>query len=145
MCIRDSTCTRPATPEQIAVIVENMPDKYRALILIAAWCGLRWGEVSELRRKDIDLRAMAVRVERAVVWRKGQPTVGGPKSRAGVRTVAMPPNLRPALTRHLKEHAMPGEDGLLFPNCLLYTSGNPRRTRERGHHGSCLPRRSRPC
>lgn len=26
------------------VIVENMPDKYRALILIAAWCGLRWGE-----------------------------------------------------------------------------------------------------
>lgn len=107
---------RPATPQQITVIVENMPDKYRALILIAAWCGLRWGEVSELRRKDLDLRAMTVRVERAVVWRKGQPTVGVPKSRAGVRTVAMPPNLRPALTRHLKEHAMPGENGLLFPN-----------------------------
>jgi hypothetical protein len=34
---------KPATPEQIAVIVENMPDKYRVLILIAAWCGLRWG------------------------------------------------------------------------------------------------------
>lgn len=107
---------KPAAPEQIAVIVENMPDKCRALILIAAWCGLRWGEVSELRRKDLALRAMSVRVEPAVVWRKGQPSVGRPKSRAGVRTVAMPPNLRPALTRHLKEHAMPGEDGLLFPN-----------------------------
>lgn len=33
---------KPATPGQIAVIVENMPDKYRALILLAAWCGLRW-------------------------------------------------------------------------------------------------------
>jgi len=107
---------KPATPEQIAVIVENMPDKYRALILLAAWCGLRWGEVSELRRTDVDLKAMTVRVERAVVWRKGQTTVGTPKSRAGVRTVALPPNLRPALQRHLAIHAMPGADGLLFPN-----------------------------
>jgi integrase len=30
-----------------------------------AWCGLRWGEVSELRCKDLDLKAMTVRVERA--------------------------------------------------------------------------------
>jgi integrase len=107
---------KPATPQQIATIVENMPEKYRALILLAAWCGLRWGEVSELRRKDVDLASMTVGVERAVVWRKGQPTVGTPKSRAGVRTIALPPNLRPALRRHLAEHAMPGPDGLLFPN-----------------------------
>jgi len=107
---------KPATPQQIATIVENMPDKYQALILLSAWCGLRWGEVSELRRKDLDLASMSVRVERAVVWRKGQPTVGTPKSRAGVRTIALPPNLRPALKRHLAEHAMPGPDGLLFPN-----------------------------
>ncbi len=107
---------KPATPQQIATIVENMPDKYRALILLAAWCGLRWGEVSELRRKDVDLASMTVRVERAVVWRKGQPTVGTPKSRAGVRTIALPPNLRQPLRRHLAEFATPGPDGLLFPN-----------------------------
>lgn len=39
-----SSCTgpsslKPATPQQIATIVENMPEKYRALILLAAWCG----------------------------------------------------------------------------------------------------------
>lgn len=107
---------KPATPQQIATIVENMPDKYQALILLSAWCGLRWGEVSELRRKDLDLASMSVRVERAVVWRKGEATVGTPKSRAGVRTIALPPNLHPALKRHLAEHAMPGPDGLLFPN-----------------------------
>ena len=72
--------------------------------------------MSELRRKDLDLASMSVRVERAVVWRKGEATVGTPKSRAGVRTIALPPNLRPALKRHLAEHAMPGPDGLLFPN-----------------------------
>ena len=53
---------RPATPQQIATIADNMPDKYRALILLAAWCGLRWGEVSELRRQDVDLASMTVRV-----------------------------------------------------------------------------------
>lgn len=41
---------------------------------------------------------------------------GAPTSRAGVRTIALPPNLRPALRRHLDEHTMPGADGLLFPN-----------------------------
>jgi len=107
---------KPATPQQIAIIVDNMPEKYRAVILLAAWGGLRWGEVSELRRKDLDLASMTERVERAVVCRKGRPTVGTPKSRAGVRTIALPPNLRPALRRHLAEHAMPGPDGLLFPN-----------------------------
>lgn len=59
---------------------------------------------------------MSVRVERAVVWRTGEATVGSPESRAGVRAIALPPNLSPALKRYLAEHAMPGSDGLLFPN-----------------------------
>lgn len=29
----------PATPDEVAIIVGEMPDKYRALILLAAWCG----------------------------------------------------------------------------------------------------------
>ena len=106
----------PATPEEVAVIVEEMPDKYRALILLAAWCGLRWGEVSELRRKDLDLKAMTVRVDRAVVWQYGKPLVTSPKSRAGIRTIAIPPNLKKALKHHLEEHALDGPNGLLFPN-----------------------------
>jgi integrase len=106
----------PATPEEVAIIVEEMPDKYRALILIAAWCGLRWGEVSELRRKDLDVKAMTIRVDRAVIWQYGKPVVTSLKSRAGIRTVAIPPNLKKALKHHLEEDAMEGPNGLLFPN-----------------------------
>ena len=72
--------------------------------------------VPEAFPSHVDLASMSVRVERAVVWRKGEATVGTPKSRAGVRTIALPPNLRPALKRHLTEHAVPGPDALLFPN-----------------------------
>lgn len=68
----------PAIPEEVAVIVEEMPDKYPALILLSAWCGLRWGEVSELRRKDLDLKAMTVRDDRAVIWHYGKSVVTSP-------------------------------------------------------------------
>lgn len=32
-----------------------MPERYRAILLVAAWCGLRFGELTELRRGDVDL------------------------------------------------------------------------------------------
>lgn len=106
----------PATPEQIRIIVAEMPERYRAFILIAAFCGLRYGELAELRRKDIDPKAMTLRVARGVVWRKSQTVVGTPKSRAGIRTVAIPSNLKAPLEHHLEEFARPGPDGLVFSN-----------------------------
>ena len=30
-----------------------MPEQYRAMVLLAAWCALRFGELTELRRRDI--------------------------------------------------------------------------------------------
>ncbi len=138
---------KPATPQQIATIVENMPGKCRALILLAVWCGVR-GSVSELRRKDVDLASMTVRVDRAVVRRKGQPTVGAPKSRAGVRTIALPQNLRQPLRRHLAEHAMPGPVGLLFPNAArtgrLHVNTLFRAYHRAGRVAGCPVPRARP-
>ena len=32
-----------------------MPERYRLMVLLAAWCGLRFGELTELRRDDVDL------------------------------------------------------------------------------------------
>ena len=46
---------RPATVEELAVTVEAMPERYRALVLLGAWCALRSGEMLELRRRDVDL------------------------------------------------------------------------------------------
>lgn len=106
----------PATPDQIRIIVAEMPEKYRAFVLVAAFCGLRYGELAELRRKDLDLKAMTVRVARGVVWRKNQTVIGTPKSRAGIRTVAIPSNLKAPLEHHLEEFAQPGPDGLMFSN-----------------------------
>lgn len=117
---------RPATVDELATLVEAMPERYRALVVLAAWCALRFGELTELRRVDLDLDRLVIKVRRAVTWPGGVATVGTPKSDAGVRDVTIPPHLVPMLRDHLDRWAQDGPDGLIFPN----TEG------EHMHHGS---------
>jgi integrase len=107
---------KPASIGELETIVEAMPDQLRMLVLLASWCGLRYGELIELRRSDIDTKNGILHVRRAVVRAAGEVIVGTPKSAASVRDVAVPPHLLPALKAHLREHAQFGRDGLLFPS-----------------------------
>jgi integrase len=104
----------PATMAQLEMIIDNMPERYRLMILLASWCALRFGELTELRRGDLDLRHARVRVTRGVTWIEGKPTIGAPKSAAGIRDVAIPPHLVPAVRQHLQDHVGWGKDALLF-------------------------------
>jgi integrase len=92
-----------------------MPARYQALVLLAAWAGLRFGELTELRRADVDVEDGVIRVRRGVVRISGGYEVAGPKSVAGVRDVHVPPHILPALRDHLVDHVEPGADALLFP------------------------------
>lgn len=104
---------RPATIEGLEVIVEAIPDRLRALVLLCAWCALRSGEVLELRRGDLDVAAGTVRVVRALSWVGGEPIVGTPKSAAGTRVVSLPPHVVPAIAHHLDTMTAPGPDAVL--------------------------------
>lgn len=112
-----------------------MPEQYRAMVLLAAWCALRFGELTELRRRDIIIveptdeqlvTAIAnsedppeaygtIRVERAVVRTEAGFVPTTPKSDAGRRDVEIPPHLLPAIKDHLERFVDPDKDGLLFP------------------------------
>jgi integrase len=103
------------TPAQVDRLAAKMPAHLRASVLLAAWCGLRWGETSELRRSDVSKDCVTLRVRRAVTYRKGKFDVGAPKTAAGVRDVAIPPHIRPIIKAHLKNHVESAPDSLLFP------------------------------
>ncbi|GAA1389722.1 site-specific integrase [Luteococcus peritonei] len=105
-----------ATLDELARIVVEMPDKWRAAVLLGAWCAMRYGEVFELRRKDVDLDAGIVRVERGVAWVAGEVVIGPPKTKAGKRRVAIPPHIIPDLRRHLTTYVSSGQNALLFPS-----------------------------
>jgi len=106
---------KPASLVELSALVAAMPERHRTMTLIAAWCGLRFGELAELRRRDVDLAAGVLRIRRGVVRAAGEVIVGTPKTAAGIRDVAIPPHLIPTVEAHLAEHAAPGRDGLLFP------------------------------
>lgn len=109
---------KPATLDELAAITAAMPPRYQLMVLLAAWGALRFGEVTELRRKDIDVKTGVIHVRRGVVHTDGQCVIGDPKSDAGKRDVTIPPHLMPLVTAHLLEHTGPGRDGLLFvPAC----------------------------
>jgi len=107
------------TPVQVQALAEAMPSEgLSVMVELAAWCGLRYGELAELRRKDLVLddggRPVAMRVRRAVTRIGGVPIVGTPKSRAGLRDVAIPPHLHATLAEHVT--GLPeGAEELLFP------------------------------
>lgn len=68
----------PATLDELTTLVDAMPPRRQAMILLAAWCGLRFGEITELRRKDLDLNRGVVHIRRAVT--RGQ-LLGGEELR----------------------------------------------------------------
>ena len=75
----------PATLEQIDLIIDALPDRFGLMVQLATWCALRFGEVTELRRGDLDVKNGRIQVRRAVAWVRGKPVVGTPKSAAGMR------------------------------------------------------------
>ena len=99
--------TAPAHPARVAGRAggarQAMPARYRLMVLLAAWCALRFGELAELRRSDIDVTNGIVHVRRGVIRGDGGSVVKGPKSDAGKRDVTIPPHLMPLVKEHLSD------------------------------------------
>ena len=65
--------------------------RFCALVLLATFASLRWGEATALRRSDLDLDARTVRIRATYIERStGELLLGPPKSRAGRRVVGIP-------------------------------------------------------
>jgi integrase len=112
---RDRIAERPiATVEQVYALADAMPERFYALVIVAALTGLRWGELAALERGDIDLAQGTVRVVRTLVKIGNQLELGPPKSAAGVRVVALPEVAVEALREHLVDFVAEGDRALVF-------------------------------
>jgi integrase len=115
----DRAKERPvASPAEVVALVEAITPRYRAAVLLAAWCGLRRGEVLGLRRDDVDLAGgrVTVRRNRVELLATRSAFDADPKTDAGKRTVTVPPHVLPVLTEHMNSWAGPdrvfvGRDG----------------------------------
>ncbi|MEU5092389.1 tyrosine-type recombinase/integrase [Streptomyces sp. NPDC021356] len=110
------TPERPtATVQEVYALADAVQSRYRALVLMAGFLGLRWGELVGLHRRDVDLDHGTVRVRRAVAeLNNGEREIKAPKSAAGKRTVSIPAAIVPDIRDHLARYAEPGADGRVF-------------------------------
>lgn len=83
---RVRTIKRYLTHDQVAALAQAVGTRskgseygYDVLILTLAYCGLRWGELSGLRVRDLDLAKRRLTVQQTVVADKGYQRVEPPK------------------------------------------------------------------
>ena len=99
---------------EVDVLAGKMPEDLAAAVLLAAWCGLRFGEVVALDRADVATDGSTVNVSKGMTRRGGVTEIAAPKSETSIRVVAVPPHVREALTSHLVDHTGPGDGAPLF-------------------------------
>jgi integrase len=88
---------------------------HRALILLACFCGLRWGELAGLQHADINCDHRTVRIARQLCEVAGRPPfLAPPKSDAGKRTVSMPSMIVADVSVHLDAFTMSEAEALVF-------------------------------
>jgi integrase len=95
-------------------LLDQVPPRYRALLLLATFASLRFGELAGLRRGELDLDACSVRIAVSTAEIDGKLIDHDPKSRAGRRAAAFPKEIVPELRWHLERFAQAQDDGFVF-------------------------------
>lgn len=98
---------------EVAALAEKIGQRWAALVLLSAWCGLRFGEVVELRRGDFGPGCETMTASRAITHRSGKCTIKTTKS-GKARSVVIPPHIRADIKAHLDTFTKAGSDALLF-------------------------------
>jgi integrase len=112
---QEGSAERPVlTVPQVFALAAEIDRRYRALVLLAVFGSLRWGELAALRRCDVDLDTGTVRIVRQLTEVSGHLAFGPPKSEAGKRVIPIPDTIIPVLRWHLSRFTAPGDDALIF-------------------------------
>jgi integrase len=111
---------RVLSPQELANVVEHLPERWRGFVVVGAYSSLRWSELVALRRDDIDVEARTLRVDEKVVEVRGGFAWGPPKTPESLRTVDLPEVAIRPLVEHLlrfpplRDREDPRLEGLVF-------------------------------
>ncbi|OBG89401.1 integrase [Mycobacterium sp. E802] len=104
------------TTAELDKVAESLPEHYRVALYVSAWCGVRSGELFELRRKDIHVSGdtTVIKVRRQATRVGNELVIGPPKSDAGIRDVVVPPHVANMLRDHMKARTGRGPESFVF-------------------------------
>lgn len=114
------------TPEEVNAISQAINPRFSEFVLLKAYAGLRFGEITELRRKDLTkvdklapngelIACYEINVSRAVTLVGADHIVAKPKSRASIRRIEVTSRLTSSIEQVLSR--IPANpEALLFPS-----------------------------
>jgi integrase len=100
------------TPEELLRLADAIDPRYRALVFVGGYSGLRIGELAGLRTNRVDMLRGVIDVAEQVIEVEGKLSVGPLKTRAARRRVKLPRFVVEELAAHLAK--VQGE--LVFPS-----------------------------
>lgn len=104
---------RVLTSIEVERVAAEVDDRYRILVYVLAYCGLRWGEAIALTHGDVDLAAGRIRVVRSLADVNGHPYLGSTKTYQR-RSVVVPTFLCAELAEHMNRYGGPDRGDLVF-------------------------------
>lgn len=114
----------PAEVYELAEVFDHAAaGRFRALVLVAAYGGLRFGELAALRRSRLDVLRGSIQVTETLTDVDGVLSFGPPKTKNGRRETTLPRRIARELDAHLAAFVDPEPDALVFTN----THGQPLR------------------
>ncbi|MGN8245274.1 tyrosine-type recombinase/integrase [Cellulomonas soli] len=99
----------PVETAKVHELVAAFPERFRAMVTLAAGTGMRYSEVAGLTVDRVDFLRRKVSVDRQLVTLPGVVELGPPKTASSVRVVPLPKVVVDALAAHLA--AFPAEPG----------------------------------
>lgn len=109
------------TKLEIESLASSIKPRYRGMVLVSAFGGLRFGEVCALRRKHIDPMRNQIHVKETLIDVNNTVSFGPPKTKSSVRTVTLPASIMRELVAHMECYTAPEADALVF----TFTNGTP--------------------
>jgi len=99
---------------QVWTLADTIAVRYRALVLLGAFGGLRWGELAGLRRSRVDVLRSRVTIAQTATDVGGQIAFGEPKTAKSRRVVPIARSIMREVEAHMAEHVGPEADALVF-------------------------------
>lgn len=110
-----STRRRALSVEDVVTLAGSIDPCYEAMVWLGAVLGLRWAEVAGLTVASLDLLRNTVTVTQQLGRDR---RLGEPKSQAGRRQFAIPPELSGLLAAHMTARQLPGAE----PDRFVFTT-----------------------
>lgn len=100
------------TADEVARLAAVLDDRSALIVRLAAWSGLRAGEIAGLRVNRVDVLRARVTVAETVIALKGALVADTPKSKKSNRVVPIPPTLARQMVGHIQANRLVPEDYL---------------------------------